>query len=107
MLLRTVEMTARIEAQVERFAPGFRGMVIARSALSPSDLEGHNPNLVGGDISGGLFDLGQAFLLPTARLYGTSEANLFLCSAATPPGPGVHGMCGYHAAKAALASIGL
>ncbi len=101
------DVTERIEAQVERFAPGFRRTVIARSALSPSDLEGHNPNLVGGDISGGLFDLGQAFLRPTARLYGTSEANLFLCSASTPPGPGVHGMCGYHAAKAALASIGL
>ncbi|HEY2797860.1 MAG TPA: NAD(P)/FAD-dependent oxidoreductase [Thermoanaerobaculia bacterium] len=99
------EAAERIEEQVERFAPGFRRTVIARSVLSPSDLEAHNPNLVGGDISGGLFDLGQAFLRPTARLYGTSEANLFLCSASTPPGPGVHGMCGYHAAKAALASL--
>ena len=100
------DVTERIEAQVERFAPGFRGTILARSTLSPSDLESHNPNLVGGDISGGLFDLGQAFLRPTARLYGTSESNLFLCSASTPPGPGVHGMCGYHAARAALDSIG-
>jgi phytoene dehydrogenase-like protein len=95
----------RIEEQVERFAPGFRRTVIARSVLSPSALEAHNPNLVGGDISGGVFDLGQAFLRPTARLYGTSQPNLFLCSASTPPGPGVHGMCGYHAGKAALASL--
>jgi len=102
----TEDVTERIEAQVERFAPGFRGTILARSTLSPSDLESHNPNLVGGDISGGAFDLGQAFLRPTARLYGTSESNLFLCSASTPPGPGVHGMCGYHAAKAALAALG-
>jgi phytoene dehydrogenase-like protein len=100
------DVTERIEAQVERFAPGFRGTILARSTLSPSDLESHNPNHLGGDISGGLFDLGQAFLRPTARLYGTSESNLFLCSASTPPGPGVHGMCGYHAARAALDAIG-
>ncbi|HEY4228936.1 MAG TPA: NAD(P)/FAD-dependent oxidoreductase [Thermoanaerobaculia bacterium] len=99
------DLTERIEDQVERFAPGFRRTVLARSVLRPSDFEAHNPNLVGGDISGGSFDLGQAFLRPTARLYGTSEPNLFVCSASTPPGPGVHGMCGYHAAKAALASL--
>jgi phytoene dehydrogenase-like protein len=98
-------MAGIVEAQVERFAPGFRRTVVARSVMAPEDLERHNPNLVGGDISGGLFDLGQAFLRPTTRLYRTPVANLFLCSASTPPGPGVHGMCGHHAARAALRTL--
>ncbi len=96
------DMTARIEAQVERFAPGFQELVLARSALSPADLERHNPNLVGGDISGGANDLAQLFTRPTLRLYRTSSPQLYLCSASTPPGGGVHGMCGYYAAQAAL-----
>jgi phytoene dehydrogenase-like protein len=101
------DLTERIEDQVERFAPGFRRTVLARSVLRPSDFEAHNPNLVGGDIAGGLFDFGQAFLRPTRRLYQTSLENVFLCSAATPPGPSVHGMCGYFAARTALESLRL
>jgi phytoene dehydrogenase-like protein len=96
------DMTARIEAQVERFAPGFKELVLARSVLSPADLERHNPNLVGGDISGGANNLAQLFARPTRRLYRTSSPQLYLCSASTPPGGGVHGMCGYFAAQAAL-----
>ena len=96
------DMTARIEAQVERFAPGFMELVLARSVLSPADLERHNPNLVGGDISGGANNLAQLFTRPTFRLYRTSSPELYLCSASTPPGGGVHGMCGYFAAQAAL-----
>ena len=99
------DVAASIERQIERFAPGFRATVIARSVLRPRDLEAHNPNLVGGDISGGVFDLAQAFRRPTFRHYRTSIGNVFLCSASTPPGPGVHGMCGYHAARAALRAI--
>jgi phytoene dehydrogenase-like protein len=96
------DMTARIEAQVERFAPGFKALVLARSVLGPAGLECHNPNLVGGDISGGANDLAQLFTRPTLRLYRTSSPQLYLCSASTPPGGGVHGMCGYFAAQAAL-----
>jgi len=96
------DMTARIEAQVERFAPGFKELVLARSVLGPLELERHNPNLVGGDISGGANNLGQLFTRPTRRLYRTSSPKLYLCSASTPPGAGVHGMCGYYAAQAAL-----
>ena len=96
------DMAASIEAQVERFAPGFKELVLARSVLSPADLERHNPNLVGGDISGGANNLGQLFTRPTLRLYRTSSPKLYLCSASTPPGGGVHGMCGYYAAQAAL-----
>ncbi|HYL82544.1 MAG TPA: NAD(P)/FAD-dependent oxidoreductase [Candidatus Acidoferrum sp.] len=99
-----VDMTARIEAQIERFAPGFRERILARHALSPATLEEHNPNCVGGDISGGVQDLRQLFARPTLRLdpYSTPAPGLFLCSASTPPGGGVHGMCGYHAAQSAL-----
>ena len=98
----TDDMTARIEAQVERFAPGFRDLVLARNVLSPAELERHNPNLVGGDISGGANNLSQLFARPTLRLYRTSSPKLYLCSASTPPGGGVHGMCGYYAAHTAL-----
>jgi phytoene dehydrogenase-like protein len=97
-----VDMTARVEAQVERFAPGFRELVLARSVLNPTALERRNPNLVGGDISGGANNLGQLFARPTFRFYRTSSPKLYLCSASTPPGGGVHGMCGYYAAQAAL-----
>jgi phytoene dehydrogenase-like protein len=98
------DMTDRIEAQVERFAPGFRNLILARSTRSPALMERDNSNLVGGDITGGANTLRQLFLRPTHRLYATPARGLFLCSASTPPGGGVHGMCGYHAAMQALAS---
>jgi phytoene dehydrogenase-like protein len=101
------DMTRRIEDQVERFAPGFRDLVLARSAWFPADLERHNGNYVGGDINGGRQDLGQLFTRPVARLnpYTTPDPRLFLCSAATPPGGGVHGMCGLYAARTALRRV--
>ena len=99
-----VDMTPRIEAQVERFAPSFRDRIIGRSALGPAAIEGNNPNYVGGDINGGAATLSQLFTRPVARLspYSTPLPGVFLCSSSTPPGGGVHGMCGYHAALAAL-----
>jgi phytoene dehydrogenase-like protein len=97
-----VPMESRIEAQIERFAPGFRKLVLARSVHGPRALEAYNPNLVGGDINGGAPDIFQFFIRPSLRLYATPLHNLFLCSAATPPGGGVHGMCGYYAAEVAL-----
>ncbi len=98
------DMTEPIEAQIERFAPGFAGVIIARHKMPPSALQAHNANLIGGDIGGGAVTLGQLFLRPTCHMYRTPLNNLFLCSASTPPGGGVHGMCGYHAARVALAS---
>jgi phytoene dehydrogenase-like protein len=100
----TIDMTERIEAQVERFAPGFRDLILARSVMSPTALERHDPNYIGGDINGGVQDLGQLFTRPVARLnpYTTPVRGLYLCSSSTPPGGGVHGMCGYFAAHAAL-----
>ncbi|MGC2529380.1 MAG: NAD(P)/FAD-dependent oxidoreductase [Candidatus Acidiferrum sp.] len=97
-----LDMTSFIEAQVERFAPGFRDLISARSTKSPAQLEAENSNLVGGNITGGANSLLQLFLRPTSRLYETPIYGLFLCSASTPPGAGVHGMCGYHAAMQAL-----
>jgi phytoene dehydrogenase-like protein len=101
----TVDMTERIEAQLERFAPGFRDVVLARRAFSPSALERHNANYIGGDISGGVHDLWQVFSRPTLRPvpYRTPAKGIYLCSSSTPPGAGVHGMCGHFAARAALA----
>jgi phytoene dehydrogenase-like protein len=99
----TIDVTARIEAQVERFAPGFRDLILARHVLAPADLEKRNANLAGGDISGGAVNLRQLFLRPTSRLYATPRRDLFICSASTPPGSGVHGLCGYYAANEALA----
>lgn len=98
----TFDMTERLENQIERFAPGFRACVLARKVTTPAGLERHNANLVGGDINGGAQNLGQLFLRPTARLYSTPEKRLYICSSSTPPGGGVHGMCGYFAARAAL-----
>jgi phytoene dehydrogenase-like protein len=97
-------MTEAIEAQIERFAPGFRDVVVARSVMPPSALERHNPNLVGGDISAGAMTLRQVFFRPALRRnpYTTPVDGLFLCSASTPPGGAVHGMCGFYAAQAAL-----
>jgi phytoene dehydrogenase-like protein len=103
----TVDVRARIEAQIERFAPGFRDLVLARSVLTPARLQEQNPNYVGGDINGGAQDLGQMFTRPAARIvpYSTPVRGLYICSSSTPPGGGVHGMCGYHAARAALREL--
>lgn len=98
----TADMTERIETQVERFAPGFRAGILARSSMTPADLERHNANLIGGDITGGAQDLRQLVLRPTRLLYGTPLDGVYLCSSSTPPGGAVHGMCGFHAARAAL-----
>jgi phytoene dehydrogenase-like protein len=95
----TRDMTAAIESQVERFAPGFRDLILARSAMNSADLERGNPNYVGGDINGGLHDL-RALARPVR--YATPLPGVYLCSSSTPPGGGVHGMCGYWAAQAAL-----
>jgi phytoene dehydrogenase-like protein len=101
----TFDMTDRIENQIERFAPGFRDRILARSILPPTELERRNANLVGGDIAGGVVDLRQYFTRPTASLYSTPAPGLYICSSATPPGLGVHGMCGYFAAQRALKEI--
>lgn len=98
----TLDFTAAIEAQVERFAPGFRDCILARRASSPAQLESWNPNLVGGDLSGGSMSLTHLLTRPTAHLWRTSNPRIYLCSASTPPGGGVHGMCGHLAARAAL-----
>jgi len=99
----TVDMLPRMEAQIERFAPGFRDRILARAVASPADVESHNANFVGGDIGSGACDLSQFFTRPTWRTYSTPVRGLYLCSASTPPGVGVHGMCGYFAAQRALA----
>ncbi|MBA2568738.1 MAG: NAD(P)/FAD-dependent oxidoreductase [Actinobacteria bacterium] len=103
----TEDMTERIEAQVERFAPGFRELVLARSVKSPADFEEGNRNLVGGDINGGAPDLAQLFFRPVRKPvpYRTPLKGVYLCSSATPPGGGVHGMCGYAAAEVALRDL--
>ena len=100
----TADMTDRIERQIERFAPGFRDTIAARHGMGPAELERRNANLVGGDISGGASDLGQLLTRPIASLnpYATPLDGVYLCSSSTPPGVGVHGMCGYYAAHAAL-----
>src|SRR2546423_8212410 len=102
-----VDMTDAIEAQVERFAPGFRELVVARNALAPPHLEAKNRNLVGGDLNGGAADLGQLVFRPVRKAvpYRTPLPGVYLCSAATPPGGGVHGMCGYSAARVALRDL--
>lgn len=98
------DMTERVEAQVDRFAPGFRDRILARHVMRPADLERHNPNLVGGDITGGEATLLQLFFRPALQPipYATPNPRLFVCSSSTPPGGGVHGMCGYWAARLAL-----
>ena len=97
-------MTERIERQVERFAPGFRDLVLARATRGPAQLERENPNQVGGDITAGLQDLRQTLARPVARPdpYATPAPGIYICSASTPPGGGVHGMCGHLAARSAL-----
>ncbi|HEU5340149.1 NAD(P)/FAD-dependent oxidoreductase [Edaphobacter sp.] len=98
----TVNCLDAIEAQIERFAPGFRDCVLARRVFTPTDLEAMDANLVGGDVGGGAVDLRQLLFRPTGLLYQTSAKGLYLCSSSTPPGGGVHGMCGYNAAQTAL-----
>jgi phytoene dehydrogenase-like protein len=100
------DATEQIGAQIERFAPGFRQTVLARSVLSPAGLAAHDANLHGGDISGGAMDLPQVFFRPSARSYATSDPALWLCSSSTSPGGGVHGMCGANAAARALRQLG-
>lgn len=97
-----VDMTERIENQIERFAPDFRARILSRSSMSPAQMESHNANLVGGDITGGVQTLSQLFTRPTIHTYNTPLKNVYICSSSTPPGGGVHGLCGYHAARAAL-----
>ncbi len=99
----TSDMTAAIEAQIERFAPGFSDRILVRRTMNAVEMESYNPNYVGGDINGGVQDWRQFFSRPALRRvpYATSDPGIFLCSSATPPGGGVHGMCGYFAAEAA------
>ena len=101
------DMTTQIENQVERFAPGFRDRIIAKHVMNTAQLEEYNPNYIGGDIVGGIMDLAQLFARPTLKLspYKTSAKGIYICSSSTPPGGGVHGMCGYHAAKKALKDV--
>lgn len=99
------DATAAIEAQIERFAPSFGERILARNVMGPATLEAGNANLLGGDLSGGAMTAWQTAMRPTPSLYTTSRPGLFLCSSSTPPGGGVHGMCGYHAAQAALRSL--
>ncbi|GAC1685195.1 MAG: NAD(P)/FAD-dependent oxidoreductase [Ktedonobacteraceae bacterium] len=100
----TFDMTERIDAQIERFAPGFQDRILAKNVIAPNALEAYNANYIGGDINGGVADLFQFFTRPTLRLnpYTTPNKRIYICSSSTPPTGGVHGMCGYYAAKAAL-----
>jgi len=104
----TTDMTEAIEAQIERFAPGFKDLILARSTMTAVDMEAHNPNYIGGDINAGISNLRQTIFRPTPRWnpYRTALKGVYLCSASTPPGGGVHGMCGLGAARAALADLG-
>jgi phytoene dehydrogenase-like protein len=101
------DMTEAIEKQIERFAPGFRETILAKHTMNTSQIEEYNPNYVGGDINGGAIDIGQLFTRPVLHCpaYQTSAKGLYLCSASTPPGGGVHGMCGYNAAKRAMKDV--
>ncbi len=104
----TMDMSTAIEDQIERFAPGFRDRILKRSIFTTQEMERYNPNYIGGDIIGGVQDATQFFTRPVARWvpYSTPVPGLYLCSSSTPPGGGVHGMCGYHAAQAALKYLG-
>ena len=103
----TEDMTDRVEAQIERFAPGFRALILAKAATGPADFERRNRNIVGGDINGGAMDLSQLLFRPVRKLvpYRTPVRGLYICSSSTPPGGGVHGMCGYSAARVALKDL--
>ena len=100
-----INVLAKLEDQIDRFAPGFRDCILARRVFFPADLESMDANLVGGDIAGGAMDIRQFLFRPTWRHYATSAHDIYICSASTPPGGGVHGMCGYHAAKTALSRL--
>jgi phytoene dehydrogenase-like protein len=102
-----VDMTERMLTQIERFAPGFRDRILSVSSRSPAELERYNQNFIGGDIGGGRMDLGQCFTRPAWRLdpYSTPDPGIFLCSSSTPPGAGVHGLCGWYAARSALGRL--
>jgi phytoene dehydrogenase-like protein len=100
-----IDMQETLEAQIERFAPGFRDCVLARRVFSPANLESMDSNLVGGDIGGGAMNIRQLLFRPTWRHYATSAQDIYICSSSTPPGGGVHGMCGFHAAKLALSRL--
>jgi len=101
------DMTAAIENQVERFAPGFRDLILQRHVMNTAQMQAYNNNYIGGDINGGIIDIGQLFTRPALRLspYRTSAKGIYICSSSTPPGGGVHGMCGYHAARRALQDV--
>jgi phytoene dehydrogenase-like protein len=103
----TTDMTTAIENQVERFAPGFKDTILAKHVMNTAQMEAYNPNYIGGDINGGVIDIGQLFTRPVLRWspYTTSAKGIYICSSSTPPGGGVHGMCGYYAAKKALKDI--
>jgi len=103
----TKDMTLAIEKQVERFAPGFRDTILDKHTMNTVQVENYNPNYIGGDINGGIIDISQLYTRPALRLspYRTSAKGIYICSASTPPGGGVHGMCGYYAAKRALADV--
>lgn len=103
----TVDRTDAIEQQIERFAPGFRERILAKHTMNTTELQAYNPNYIGGDINGGAIDIGQLFTRPALRYspYRTSAKNIFICSSSTPPGGGVHGMCGYNAAQRVLKDI--
>src|SRR5205823_6018681 len=101
----TVDMLGRLEHQIERYAPGFRDCILARRVFAPADLEAMDANLIGGDINGGALDTRQFLFRPTRRYYATSAKEIFICSSSTPPGGGVHGMCGYNAARSALSRL--
>jgi phytoene dehydrogenase-like protein len=103
----TVDMTSAIENQVERFAPGFKDLILAKHTMNTQEIEAYNPNYIGGDINGGIIDLAQLFTRPviSPSPYRTSTKGIYICSSSTPPGGGVHGMCGYHSAKQALKDI--
>jgi phytoene dehydrogenase-like protein len=102
-----LDMTALIEKQVERFAPGFQKVILKRNVMFPRDLEHYNPNYVGGDIAGGAASLKQLLFRPRITLdpYQLQSTRFWICSSSTPPGPGVHGMCGYLAASSALKKL--
>jgi phytoene dehydrogenase-like protein len=102
-----VDMTDRIEAQIERFAPGFRDRIVGRHVMTPADMEEYNPNYIGGDIAGGIQSFGELFVRPLGRwrAYTTPVKGLYICSSSMPPGGGVHGMCGHLAAKRALRDL--
>jgi phytoene dehydrogenase-like protein len=103
----TEDRTEAIERQIERFAPGFRDLILARHTMNTQEVEAYNPNYIGGDINGGIIDITQLYTRPVITLspYSTSAKGIYVCSSSTPPGGGVHGMCGFHAAKRAIADL--